>query len=316
MTCYSPITGYRKRTPGKNGGFQVTFDKRDSNGQKTTVACGHCIGCRLDKAKDWAIRSTHEAQMHEANCFITLTYSDSSLPPDESLTPKHFTLFMRRLRKTTKKKIRYLHCGEYGSTCPKHEKKDCPECGKLQRPHYHALLFGIDFEDKTQWKIRNGHQTYRSEKLETTWPKGNSEIGNVSFESAAYVAKYATKKITGDNANAHYEKIDTMTGEVYQVRPEYITMSRRPGIGKTWYDKYKHDLFPRDECVIDGRIMKPPRYYAKMYEQENPEEYKRIIHNRKRFFEKHKQDSTWQRLAQREKVKHAQHNQNPRNLEE
>ncbi len=264
--------------------------------------------------------------MHEDNCFITLTYSESSLPPDESLNVKHWQKFMKRLRHEFKqKKIRFLHCGEYGNTCPKHDTLNCPQCGKLQRPHYHALLFGIDFHDKIPWTLRNGHQTYRSMTLNKLWPQGFHEIGNITFESAAYVAGYAVKKIAGDNAHAHYEKIDAMTGEVYTVRPEYITMSRGgkaadgtnlKGIGYSWYLKYKHDLFPEDECVIDGRIMKPPRYYAKMYEQENPEEYKRIIQARKRFFGKHKQDNTWQRLADREKVTHAKNNQNPRNLEE
>ncbi len=253
--------------------------------------------------------------MHDNNCFITLTYTNSSLPPDESLNVKHFQKFMKRLRHHYKPiKIRFLHCGEYGDKCPTHEVHKCETCGPLQRPHYHALLFGIDFPDKYFWQERNGHDVYRSQTLEELWPQGNSEIGTLTFESAAYVAKYATKKITGDNAHAHYEKICTMTGEVYQVRPEYITMSRRPGIGRTWYDKYKDDLFPEDECVIDGRIMKPPRYYAKIYEQEKPEEYKQMKQARKRFFEKHKKDATWQRLAQREKVKHAQQNQNPRTL--
>ncbi len=110
MTCYSPIAGYRSRTAGTAGGYGIVFKKEQSNGQKIEVACGQCIGCRLDKSKEWAIRCVHEAQMHEANCFITLTYNAENLPSDGSLVKEHFQKFMKRLRKTTPQKIRYFHC--------------------------------------------------------------------------------------------------------------------------------------------------------------------------------------------------------------
>jgi len=254
--------------------------------------------------------------MHEDNCFITLTYNNKNLPEDQSLDVEHFQKFMKKLRKKNKHKIRFLHSGEYGTTCPTHEQDKCPQCGPLQRPHYHALLFNHDFNDKYPWQHRNGYQTYRSETLEKTWGKGNIEIGNLTFESAAYVARYTTKKITGDQAQDHYIKTNAETGECHWVVPEYITMSRRPGLGKTWYDKYKQEIFPEDECVIDGRIMKPPRYYAKMYQAEEPQQYEQMKKERTQFFQKHKADSTWQRLHEREKVKHAQLNQLPRTLEQ
>ncbi len=332
MTCYSPIAGYRSRTAGKAGGFGITFNQSESNGQQIKMACGQCIGCKLDRSRDWAIRCIHESQMHDENSFITLTYNTENLPEDQSLKVSHFQNFMKRLRQQqTPKKIRFLHSGEYGNTCPTHDKEDCELCGPVQRPHYHALLFGHDFADKYPWKERNGYQTYRSQQLEKLWPLGNSEIGTLTFESAGYVARYATKKITGDKALAHYEKFNTETGEVITVRPEYITMSRghlcqkckKPtckhssaGLGYTWYQKYKNDLFPEDECVIAGRIMKPPRYYAKMYQQSEPKKYEQMMQNRKKFFNKHEKDNTWPRLQDREKVKHAQLNQLPRQLKE
>ncbi len=316
MTCYSPLTGYRSRTAGAAGGFGIVFQKQNSNGQIVNINCGQCIGCKLDKAKDWGIRAIHESQLYEDNCFITLTYDNAHLPWDESLNVKHFQKFMKRLRKQQQPKtIRFLHSGEYGQTCPRHGTKKCKECGPLQRPHYHAILFNHDFEDKVPWKIRNGHQTYRSPTLEKLWPLGNSEIGTVTFQSAAYVARYTTKKITGDNAHAHYEKINPHTGEIIVVKSEYMTSSRRPGIGKPWYDKYKNDLFPRDECVIDGRIMKPPQYYTNIYKLEQPKQYEQMKNERTKFFQTHKPDNTWQRLQDRETVKHAQLNQLPRNLE-
>ncbi len=301
MTCYSPITGYRSRHPSPNGGFGITFNKQKSNGQKIEVSCGQCIGCRLDKSREWAIRCVHEAQMHEDNCFITLTYNEENLPSDGSLVKEHFQKFMKKLRKKADHKIRYYQCGEYGQN--------------LQRPHYHACLFGHDFEDKTHFSDNNGNTLHTSQLLDDTWAKGFATIGQMTFESAAYCARYAMKKITGEAAHAHYQNVNKTTGEITQLQSEYTTMSRRPGLGQTWYNKYQTDLFPEDECVIDGRIMKPPRYYAKIYQQQEPEQYEQMKQHRKRFFEDHKKDATWQRLQQRETVKKAQLGQLNRSIE-
>ncbi len=241
--------------------------------------------------------------MHEDNCFITLTYNEENLPSDGSLVKEHFQKFMKKLRKqNNQKKIRYFQCGEYGEM--------------LSRPHYHAILFGHDFNDKILNGPCNNNNLYISEQLEKTWAKGYCTVGAMTFESAAYCARYAMKKITGDAAQAHYQTVNITTGEITQLQTEYITMSRRPGLGKTWYDKFKDDLFPEDECVIDGRMMKPPRYYAKIYQQEEPEQYEQMKKERTKFFQAHKADATWQRLNDREKVKHAQLNQLTRPLEQ
>ncbi len=298
MTCFSPIAGYRSRIPSKNGGFAIVFKKSLSNGQNVEIACGQCIGCRLDKSREWAIRCVHEAQLHQQNCFITLTYNDENLPPGASLDKEHFPIFIRKLRRNTPHKIRYYMCGEYGD--------------ELGRPHYHAILFGHDFDDKILYKIKNENQLYTSEKLTQTWEKGFCSTGQMTFESAGYVARYALKKITGDSADIHYT--NKTTGEI--LTPEYNTMSRRPGLGKQWYHQYKTDLYPEDECVIAGRVMKPPRYYAKMYQQEEPTQYEQLKKARKDFQAKHKNDTTWQRLADRQKVKQAQITQLTRQLGE
>ena len=230
--------------------------------------------------------------MHEDNCFITLTYNEENLPSDGSLVKEHFQKFMKKLRKKADHKIRYYHCGEYGNN--------------LQRPHYHACLFGHDFEDKIFFSEKNGNHLYTSEQLNKTWKKGFATTGNMTFETAAYCARYAMKKITGDDALAHYQTVNTITGELHRIQSEYTTMSTNPGLGRPWYDKYKTDLFPEDECVIDGRMMKPPRYYAKIYQQEEPEKYEQMKQKRKQFHQKHKNDATWQRLQDREKCKQAQ----------
>jgi len=223
-----------------------------------TVPCGQCIGCRVEKSRQWAVRIMHEAQLHQDNRFITLTYSPEHLPPLGSLRLRDFQLFMKRLRRRTGEKIRFFHCGEYGDD--------------LGRPHYHACLFGYAFPDETPHRVSDsGHTQFRSDLLSDLWPLGLHEIGELTFESAQYVAAYTTKKIklshasTEEAINAYRERyevgVDESTGEVLELAPEYATMSRNPGIARDWYDRYSADVFPHDHVIVNGHPAKPPRYY-------------------------------------------------------
>lgn len=284
MACYSPLSGWRARQPEPSGKYRIVFNP--SHGyldMPMTVPCGQCVGCRLDRSRAWAIRCVHEASLHDNNCFITLTYNNENLPSDGSLDVTEFQKFMKRLRKKyDDTRIRFFHCGEYGAT--------------LGRPHYHACLFGFDFPDKKLWKRNNGIPLYRSASLESLWPFGYSSVGNVTFESAAYVARYIMKKITGDAAAEHYQGL----------KPEYTTMSRRPGIAAEWFKKYGSDVYPSDEVIIKGKKLKPPRFYDNMFELIDEDAYnevktKRIRENRKRGTE-----NSYDRLAVRRKVKEAQ----------
>ncbi len=291
MTCYYPIKGYVSRVPSGSGRFPIVFDRRKSNGQAQEVPCGQCIGCRLDRSRQWAMRCVHEASLYESNCFITLTYDPQHLPSDGSLCKSHFQLFMKRLRKKfSDSPIRYYHCGEYGA--------------KLGRPHYHACLFNFDFLDKVFFKRVGDERLYVSEVLESVWGKGFCTVGSVTFESAAYVARYIMKKVNGENAAKHYEHFDLETGEVSVLQSEYTTMSRRPGIGRAWYELWKSDVYPDDFVVLRGRKMVPPRYYDHLYEVDDPEEYARL--KRERRVAVDKDNCTPERLAVREKVKQAQ----------
>jgi len=228
-------------------------------GEKITLPCGTCIECKLARTRAWAIRCVHESTLHEKNCFITLTYSPAELEKfcyGGSLNKEEFQRFLKRLRKHCGP-FRYYHAGEYGE--------------KLQRPHHHACLFGFDFEDKQKWQIRNGVQLYKSETLEKIWGHGHCVIGEVTFESAAYVARYILKKITGEDSDYHYD------GRT----PEYTTMSRRPGIGKQFFDKYKADIYNQDHVVLKRMELKPPRYYDNLYEILDPEGYQKTKLTRK-----------------------------------
>ncbi len=286
MACFHPLKAGRDRDGG------ITFNDRQIVGFSFPLPCGQCRGCRLERSRQWAMRCTHEASLYEENCFITLTYSDEFLPSDGSLNKKHFQDFMKRLRsRFVGRRIRYFHAGEYGS--------------KYRRPHYHACLFNFDFQDKKLFKMANGVRLYTSDILDSVWKFGYCTVGSLTFESAAYVARYIMKKVTGDLAAEHYLGCDDFTGEVTELLPEYQTMSRGGkdghGIGYDWYQRFSGDVFPGDDVVLRGRRMRPPRYYSCLYELENPEDFARIKRSRVRAAYRMKDDNTPERLAVRDR---------------
>jgi hypothetical protein len=272
----------------------------DSN--KITLPCGQCIGCRLERSRQWAIRCMHEAQMHTENSFITLTYNDKHLPSDKSLVYRDFQLFVKRLRKRYPgRKIRYYMAGEYGEN--------------FGRPHFHACLFGIDFDDKKLWKRTSaGSNLYTSKNLEILWPFGYSSIGDVTFESAAYVARYIMKKVTGKNAQEHYTETDPETGEITTRTPEFTKMSLKPGIGYEWYKQYTSDVYPHDYVVVRGKKVKPPKYYDKNYKIQYPYEFDELLYIRQQSATLNNADNTPERLAVKEQVTKAKLQQLKRNL--
>lgn len=302
MACYHPIKGYRAKRANPNGKYPLVFTARDAQTDvPMDVPCGQCIGCKLERSRQWAMRLMHENQLHEQSAFLTLTYAPEKLPRHGSLVKKHFQDFMKRYRFWLEhKKLRFFHCGEYGEN--------------FGRPHYHALIFGHDFADKEhKFTTKRGDKVYTSDKLNELWTHGLCSIGNVTFESAAYVARYVTKKITGKKALHHYNNIDLNTGEILSERsPEYVTMSRRPGIGKSWFEKYSSDVFPHDEVVLRGSKMKPPKYYSQLYEKFHPDEMELIKESRMKAAKKPEisQHNTYERLRVREEVQQKNFNEN------
>lgn len=265
MPCHYPLTAWKSRDLDhvnlKNGKTRLVF--RADLGYPNTklqLPCGQCAGCRLDKARDWAIRCVHEAQLHKENCFVTLTYDNEHLPEGQTLQPRDMVLFLKRLRKSIEpKKVRFFQCGEYGDD--------------TSRPHHHILLFGLDFHDKLLIRSSSQHPLYSSATLSALWPHGYASIGALTFDSACYVARYILKKITGPKAEEHYNG----------RRPEYITMSRRPGIGRGFLDLYTSDVYNHDQIVIrDGFLAKPPAYYDAIYEGVNPSHFQKLKAERRR----------------------------------
>lgn len=303
MACFRPLKGWRSRETAKGGGRGIAFNPRlGFSDLPMEVPCGQCVGCRLERSRMWAVRCVHEAQMHASNSFVTLTYREP--PEGGSLVHKHFQDFMKRLRKWMgAKRVSYFMCGEYGT--------------QLERPHYHALLFGCDFPDKSPWKkTGRGEQLFTSATLERLWGHGFVSIGAVSFESAAYTARYVMKKITGDLADDHYRRVDAQTGEVFNLAPEYVAMSCRPAVGRRWIERFGLDVYPDDFVVVRGRKMKPPRYYDKVRKSADYIAHRKLLLDRigRGNTPSARKERTAERLAVREEVAHARVNLRDRAL--
>lgn len=270
MPCLSPMSAWEN----PRGGRLLFSPPRGFEGvPPLSLPCGKCLWCRMERSRQWAVRCIHENLFHQKSCFVTLTYRNSSLPRYGSLHLSDLQKFLKRLRKDFDQSIiRYFGCGEYGES--------------FARPHYHLLIFGVDFSDD---RVSIGNNLYRSPRLEKLWPFGFSTVGSVTFESAAYVARYCLKKVGG---------YDVVKSEHYKKRkPEFVVMSRRPGIGSQWFDKYKFDVYPynstrREGVNIDGLVFKTPRYYDKLLEKEMPSFLEKIKETRKANVSKFAKDET------------------------
>lgn len=294
VACYRPVKGYRDE------GGRIRFPRPGSSLRREpiVVPCGQCIGCRLERSRQWALRCMHEASLHRRNCFVTLTYDDDHLPGDGSLDVRHWQLFAKRVRNRVGP-FRFFHCGEYGDL--------------YGRPHYHAAIFNQDFAGDRVPHSRNqqGDVLYTSEALDECWDgRGIAVVGELTFESAAYIARYCVKKQTGLAAKDGYEWVSTKTGECQRKRvAPYTTMSRggrgangKGGIGKSWFERYYMDCYPKDFVTENGRKQKPPKYYDGLYEIKDPCGYAAVKEKRKEVAEARAEHESTERLRVRERV--------------
>jgi hypothetical protein len=219
------------------------------------IECRKCIPCRLNIAREKAIRCVHEAEMHEGNIFLTLTYNEESLE-SPWLDYKHFQDFMKRLREKHGRShfgktggISYMVTGEYGEL--------------TKRPHWHAIIFNYWPKDSELWRTNDlGHKIYISEEISGLWKKGHIEFGTVTMESAGYVARYAAKKLVHGKDGEH------------DYDPIHKTSSRR-AIGRSWIEKYWKQTFENGFVVSkeNGQEMKIPRYYKDWLKKYKFDEY-------------------------------------------
>lgn len=307
MGCFYPLnaTQFPNGEIQLRGKFAIARSMPAHLGRDFKLPCGNCIGCRVQRSQEWATRCLHESQQHKHNCFLTLTIAPEHLEliaPGGSLSLVQHQLFMKRLRETIGEKISFYMCGEYGE--------------KLNRPHYHYLIFGYDFKDKVFHKTsESGEKLYNSPTLNLIWPYGNAWIGEVSYDSCAYVAGYIMKKLNGEKALEHYRRQDE-AGNDYWLTPEFNQMSRRPAIAKSWWDEFHLDVTTDDHIVRKtGAKMKPPRYYDKLLEKFDPARLAVLKLQREIRARELTSDNTPARLADKETVLKAKLKIKNRNLE-
>lgn len=276
MSCYHPIIAWDYTSPQMDlldSKRVISFNdppigvqaKMIRQGRRLLLPCRHCVGCRLSKSREWANRVLMEHQYHESSWFLTLTYDDEHLPPAYPVDPatgeilsvhatlvkRDLQLFFKRLR-FSGQKVRYYAAGEYGT--------------QTYRPHYHLLVFGLVLDDLKPIK-RNfaGDQYFTSDYIASLWPMGYHILGKVTWQSAAYVARYTMKKATKGYDKRYYDKAG--------IEPEFQTMSLKPAIGKQFYDDHP-EIFDYDYFNIStpegGRKVYPPEYFRKLYAKQHP----------------------------------------------
>lgn len=275
MPCYHPLPGWYGKTRGSSGKRPVVFQFQEGlKDRPVSVPCGRCTGCLLEKARVWATRCAHEAQLYAENAFVTLTYDDAHLPPGGSLRPRDMVTFLKRLRKHFGPGVRFFQCGEYGD--------------QFSRPHHHALLFNLHFPDLR--KLHGGSDLYESRLLEQLWGHGLCTVGDVTFESAGYVARYTLKKIGQATPAA--------------LVPPYLTMSRRPGIGAGYVQKFGSQVARHDFIIANGHKSGVPRFYRDKLWKSHPEQ-SLAARDKRRGRAAGDPNSTGSRLITREEVKKA-----------
>ena len=261
--CNDPLLGIRIADP-ETGAFRIKIigsashvDPLLFNDNLIKIPCGQCMDCKLANARNWTIRILHECVISKKAAFLTLTYNDASLPENGSLVKRHLQLFIKRLRSRLFRDfgvlIRYYAAGEYGSL----------SC----RPHYHLIIFGWNFPDRRLYsRGKSGYSYFRSPLVESIWNYGFSSVGDVTYNSASYVARYVTKKIKGDIAKFYYDG----------VIPEFALMSRRPGIGHDFVEKFVDDVYNFDCVEFKGWKTRPPVYYDNILAKMDPVRFCKI----------------------------------------
>jgi hypothetical protein len=289
MACYKPIQAFESGL-NKNGNKRIVFEPKTIKDKPLALPCGRCIGCRIEKTRQWALRGMCELittrKKKLDSCFLTLTYKDSHYPENGDLVKKDIQDFVKRLRKrhqeistlvidwkkkkiVRKSDIRVFYCGEYGEL--------------NLRPHWHLIIYGYGFPDKKLKEVTaTGNLLYTSNELELgqpekrippLWHQGFHRIGAVTFDSIQYVAKYVTKKLDGEKANEipygdylrHYERHNPKTGEICRVSPEFAETPRRPGLGFDFIRQYYKEVYPSDTIAVLGKgVQRTTKYFDRI----------------------------------------------------
>lgn len=181
MECPTPIT---RRLHLEGVEFPITH------------GCGNCTACGINRRSEWAGRIMLESCLHQESQFVTLTYDEYNIPDDRSVSKEEAQKWLKRLRKRLPYPVRYFLCAEYGD--------------KTLRPHYHAVIFGLHWDDVPA--------------VQESWSQGFTLTAPLLRQHANYVARYTVKKM--GNTQPY---VDQESG--VSLAPEFALMSRRPGLG-------------------------------------------------------------------------------------
>jgi len=251
VPCEAPIRAYQKGEGGPLAFHLPNTNREAATWRALDIPCGICILCRQEQARQWAVRISHEAQMHEESCFITLTYDEKNLPEWGGLEYDHLVKFWKKMRKQLGRKLRYFAVGEYGDAS--------------LRPHYHACVFGHAFKEGSTI-VQDRPQLWVSPVLAGLWGHGQHRIGALTFETAQYTASYVLKKM---QKKQQYVRVDEESGELIPLEQPRSFMSKN--LGKEWWRLYGRHVSAHDLVVINGRIQKPPKAYDRWLEKERPD---------------------------------------------
>ena len=288
MACYHPLKAAWYGELTEKGKKKYILENPEyeyiSPIETIEIPCGKCIGCRIDYSKEWATRCMLEAKNYKYNAFITLTYNEENVRHTEginietgetvdrlTLHPEDITKFMKDLRRYWKyhyneDNIKFYLCGEYGET--------------TGRPHYHIIAFNLHIRDLEPFFInKNKDQIYLSETINKIWKMGQTSIGEVTWQSCSYTARYVMKKLKGKDSKEIYELLG--------IIPEFVRMSRNPGIGRSYFEKNKAEIYQTDELFIEdgkGKVLtlKPVKYFDRLFDLDSPEAMQAIKLQRKK----------------------------------
>lgn len=282
MACLRP----RYATQDQYGAVTLRESRLEAtleDGDYLEIPCRSCGTCRAVRVRGWAIRSHHESLTHTRRvaggdvdvpngCFITLTYSENNLPEYSSLQVADLQNFLKKIRRDIGP-VRYLACGEYGTSGTK-------------RPHYHLCLFGADFhKDRVQFAQEGRNITWISKQLEETWGRGFAMLAPLNFATASYVAGYVMKKA---KTSQHEREFGFIKPDLtpFVKKQEFVTMSRKPGLGTDYFKKFWREIYPRDTVRIEGKEYRPPKFYDDLLLLHDPVLYDQVIAKRKTWLEK------------------------------
>lgn len=281
LTCYENPDGGRPV-------FSYSRGTREGL-RELKLPCGKCPECMKDYYTMWATRGSRELSQWDSSLFITLTYDEKHLPKNNSLDKGEIQRFIKRVKhhfgSTKSNPIRQTYCGEYGE--------------KTRRPHYHCVLYNLDFADKRKHYLSpQGHQVYTSDTLTRLWGNGIAEFGYATPASIAYLYKYILKK------KSRKEKTEPLyierDGITYEVEHEFIESSRNPGIGAFLRDS---DSIKKGYLSVNGVRKKLPKYYLEHLKKTDPEAAAKLADSRFDFAQSKPKETRLRKIQKEEAQK-------------